>query len=72
MSCQRNTIINEAMWSDSVWDVVTVRAVSLTESSIPSAMDLWACCEMILSVFTDMGRHVHCACPQFWLESWTA
>lgn len=47
MSCQRNIIISEAMWRDSVWDVVTVHAVSLIESSIPSAMDLWACCEMI-------------------------
>lgn len=69
MSCQRNITISEAMWRDSVWDIVTVRAVSLTESSIPSAMELRACYEMILSVFIEVGRHVHCACPQFWLGS---
>lgn len=70
MLCQRNIVIGEAMWRDSVWDAVTV-VLSATESRIPLAMGLWACCEMILSVFTGMGRHVHCACQQFWLGSWT-
>lgn len=70
MSCRRN-IIGEAMWRFCV-GCGDSRAVSLTESSIPSAIDLWARCETILSVFTDVGRHIHCACQQFWLESWTA